>query len=284
MTNLSKLTKATPLVLVGCGNMGAAMVGGWLAAGLSPEALIIIDPQFDVRSMPSAEGAVVVPSADALDAGVTARILVLAVKPQIINDVMPSLKPFMDADTVAVSIAAGVTLEQMARELGSDDSSLNPQLVRAMPNTPAAVGAGATGIVASAGVKEDGLALAVALMQASGAVVVLENEDQINGVTATSGSGPAYVFHMVEALAAAGVRVGLSEADAVLLARQTIIGAAKLLEAEPDVGAATLRERVTSPNGTTEAALGVLMGEDGLTELMKRTTRAAVQRSKELAG
>ncbi|WP_262694621.1 pyrroline-5-carboxylate reductase [Kordiimonas aquimaris] len=279
MMNLSEFTPNAPLVLVGCGNMGGALARGWLASGLSADALVIVDRLFEVENLPEARGARVVDSLDALETGLLAKAVLLAVKPQIINDVMPSLSPFINNNTLIISVAAGVTLDQMARGVGADK-----QCARVMPNTPAAVAAGASGIACSENVSLANMALTKALMEAVGLAVVLENEQQIDAVTATSGSGPAYVFYMVEALAAAGEKLGLSQEGAEALARQTIIGAAKLLEADTGTSAATLRERVTSPKGTTEAALKVLMGEGGMTTLLERATEAAAKRSKELAG
>lgn len=279
MTDLSAFSPDAPLVMLGCGNMGGALVRGWLADGLSPDALIIIDPGFAADMLPGQSGFRVVKSIDEITAGVKSRALVLAVKPQIINDLMPVMAPIIGNDTIVVSIAAGVTLDQMQRGLGA-----GTQCIRVMPNTPVAVNAGASGVIGNDNVSADNLRLIETLMSAVGVAAMLENEEQINGVTAVSGSGPAYVFHMVEALAQAGEHQGLSKEVAEALARQTIIGAAKLMEVDADVSATTLRERVTSPKGTTEAALNVLMGEGGFPDLMRAATSAAVQRSKELAG
>lgn len=277
MTTLCEFTPDAPLVLVGCGNMGQALVRGWLTAGLDPAALMVIDPVANPDDLPEFAGAVFVASAERLPEGTTARLLLLAVKPQMMNTVLAGLSAVAGASTIAVSVAAGVTLGQMRRGLPAC------QLVRAMPNTPAAVGAGVTGLVAAAGVSEGDKALTDAVMKAAGKTVWLADEALMDAVTATSGSGPAYVFHMVEALAAAAEQAGLPADQAEVLARQTIIGAARLLEANSDVGAGTLRERVTSPGGTTAAALEVLMKtEGGLTALMTRAVLAAKKRGQEL--
>lgn len=278
MTDLAEFSPERPLLLVGCGNMGRALVRGWLEAGLEPAALVVIDPALDPADMPELAGAQVYKRAEDVTGGMHARVMLIAVKPQVMNAVLPVLWPFIDEGTVAVSVAAGVTLAQLRRGLGGA-----PALIRAMPNTPAAVGAGVTGLVADAGTADTDKALADAVMQAAGKVVWFTGEDQMNAVTAVSGSGPAYVFHMVEALAAAGVAAGLPEAEATALARQTIIGAARLLEADADSPAGTLRERVTSPGGTTAAALDVLMASPGLTDLMTRAVAAATKRGEELA-
>lgn len=279
MSELSAFSPDAPLVMLGCGNMGGALVRGWLAGGLSPDALVIIDPGFSSNMMPGQSGFRVVDNIDTIAHTVTARALILAVKPQIINDLMPAMVPIINDETMVVSIAAGVTLDQMQRSLGAEI-----QCVRVMPNTPVAVNAGASGIIGNDNVSADNTALVKALMSSVGVAAMLENEQQINGVTAVSGSGPAYVFHMVEALAQAGQHQGLPKDVAEALARQTIIGAAKLLDADADVSATTLRERVTSPKGTTEAALNVLMGTGGFADLLRDATSAAVKRSKELAG
>ena len=279
MSELSIFTKDMPFILVGCGNMGGALVRGWLEAGLAPEALVIIDPATTPATLPHAEGATFVASADKLPAGVIARAVVIAVKPQVISGVLASVKHLVGEDTLVISVAAGITLRQLAGELG-----VGALYVRAMPNTPAAIGAGISGLAAESGVPEDERLLAEAVMRAAGKTIWVANEGLINSVTATSGSGPAYVFHMVEALAAGAERAGMPKEDAMLLARETIIGAAKLLDVNPDVPASTLRERVTSPAGTTAAALEVLMDSGELTDLMSRAVAAAKRRGEELGG
>jgi pyrroline-5-carboxylate reductase len=197
------------------------------------------------------------------------------VKPQIIDEVMESLLPVIGPHTLVVSIAAGISLARLAKGAGTD------RVVRSMPNTPAQIGKGVTGVVAGAGVDHDGKSAAEALLSAAGLVVWFDKEGDLDAVTAVSGSGPAYVFNLVEALAAAGVAQGLDEHVAMVLARQTVIGSAALLEADA-ASASTLRQNVTSPNGTTAAALAVLMGDDGLTPLMGRAVEAARLRSEEL--
>jgi pyrroline-5-carboxylate reductase len=200
---------------------------------------------------------------------------VLAVKPQIIGAVLAQLEPAIGPETLVISIAAGIGLQRLTTGLNTQ------RVIRTMPNTPAQIGKGITGAVAANGVTTADRAIAMALLQAAGPAVWLDAESQIDAVTAVSGSGPAYVFHLVEALAAAGKRQGLAPEIAMQLARQTVIGSAALLEADP-APAAQLRQNVTSPNGTTAAALAVLMGDDGLTSLIDRAVEAARQRSEEL--
>lgn len=278
MTVFSAFKSFSPLVLVGFGNMGQALARGWLAAGLTPEALVIIDPQLDPKQVPEFAGATLVAHPADLQHDLRARLMLLAVKPQVMNAVMGSVRPLVGVETIAVSVAAGVTLSQMGSCLGED-----ARLVRAMPNTPAAIGAGVTGLCASETVLGTDRELANAVMEAAGRTVWVTDETLMNTVTATSGSGPAYVFHMVEALAAAAEANGMPADKAMTLARQTIIGAGKLLEADEHVSASKLRERVTSPGGTTAAALEVLMQSGELTDLMSRAVAAAKKRGEELA-
>ena len=207
--------------------------------------------------------------------GVLIAVLVLAVKPQMMAAVLNEIRPLIGGHTLVISIAAGISISAIAAGLGTD------RVIRTMPNTPAQVGKGITGAVPGPGVGESDRETADALLRAAGDVVWFDDESRLDLVTAVSGSGPAYVFHFVEALAAAGVRQGFAPDEAMRLARQTVIGAAALLEADP-APAATLRQNVTSPRGTTEAALGVLMAPNGLTNLLEKTVLAAKLRSEEL--
>jgi len=268
------LANIGPVVLAGAGKMGLALARGWLAAGLKPGSLVLVDPNPGEHTISFAvkNGVQLMPTAQ----GVDAQVLVLAVKPQIIGEVMAQLRPLMTADTLVLSIAAGISIAAIAKGLGTE------RIVRTMPNTPAQVGKGISGAVAGASVGSEDRETAEALLKAAGQVAWFEDEGAIDAVTAVSGSGPAYVFNLVEALAAAGVKQGLPAEQAMQLARQTIVGAAYLLEAEPGVPASTLRENVTSPKGTTAAALEVLMGADGLGPLMDRAVAAARKRSEEL--
>jgi len=272
---LSSFTAGSPLVLVGAGKMGSALLKGWLAHGLAGEAVAVVDPQppDDSAALLTLAGL----AARATPPPVKARAVVAAVKPQIIADVLPRLRGLVAADTVTVSIAAGTTLAGLAAGLG------DTAIVRAMPNLPAAVGRGITAAVANGRVTADQRALVDELLTAVGEVVWLGEEGLLDAVTAVSGSGPAYVFLLAECLAEAAVAAGLDEATAARLAGATVIGAAELLH-NSHLSPTELRQNVTSPNGTTAAALAVLMGEGGLAPLMVRAVAAAKKRSEELSG
>ena len=262
-----------PVMLVGAGKMGLALAQGWLDGGLPPTNLLLVDPHPAPAALELAEDYGLVVNSEA--SGIQPNVLVLAVKPQIIDAVMASLAPVIGSHTLALSIAAGIDIARLSRGLGMG------RVVRTMPNTPAQIGKGITGAVAAPEVGSADRAVAEVLLKAAGPLVWLDAENQLDAVTAVSGSGPAYVFHLVEALAEAGKRQGLPDAIAEQLARQTVIGSAALLEADPS-SPAVLRENVTSPNGTTAAGLAVLMGQGGLGELIGRTVEAAHRRSEEL--
>lgn len=262
-----------PLVLVGCGRMGQAMVHGWLKNGLSEKALIGINP-----STPSKfpQGARHLTSAQDLPAEITPAAIVLAVKPGVIDSVLPALAHFGDRNILVISVAAGVRLNRLETVFES--------AVRAMPNTPSEIGHGITAAVAGRQVNERHHMLATALLGATGSMLWINDEDLMDAVTAVSGSGPAYIFAMTEAMAAAGRAEGLPDDVAMRLARQTVIGAAHLMAKRKDTDPGDLREQVTSPGGTTAAALAVLRAADGLGALVGRAIRAAARRSRELAG
>lgn len=257
------------LVLLGCGKMGTALLTGWLAAGVPPASVWVVEPNptdwLKASGVHLNEG---VPPAPA--------VALLAVKPQMMGAALPALQTLGNGTTLFISIAAGTSIATFEGALGS-----NTPIVRTMPNTPAMVGRGITGICANpAG--QSGLPLAKALMQAVGEVVELDGEHQIDAVTAVSGSGPAYVFHLIEAMAAAGVAEGLSPEVAMKLARATVCGAGELAYRSPEP-AAQLRINVTSPGGTTAAALAHLMdAKTGLPPLMLRAVHAAAERGREL--
>jgi pyrroline-5-carboxylate reductase len=263
------------LALVGAGKMGSSLLKGWLDRGLDKRAVLVVDPAPPPDSVAFLAEAGIAAHA-ALPPGVTAKVIVVAVKPQIIKDVLPPLRPLIGRDTVALSIAAGTTLKQLRAGLG------DIAIVRTIPNTPAQVGRGVTVAIANERVDGAGKALVTTLLEAVGSVIWVNKEGMIDSATAVSGSGPAYVFHMVEALTAAAMSVGFDKADAEKLARATVEGAGELLHQSP-LPASTLRENVTSPKGTTAAALKVLMGRPGLTALMKKAVAAARKRSRELA-
>ena len=275
MTKLDSLTPETPLVLVGAGKMGGAMLSGWLASGLDPHAVMVVDPAppADSAVLLDTAGITALPEAPAVIAGV----VLVAVKPQIMASVLPGLKRLVGPDTVVLSIAAGKTIASFEQALG------DVPVVRTIPNTPAQVGRGITAAVANDRVTDTHRALVTTLLSAVGEVAWLDDEGLIDVATAISGSGPAYVFHFVECLAAAGEELGLSPDLAARFARATVEGAGELLH-RSDLSPAELRRNVTSPGGTTAAALAVLQAEDGLVPLMVRATAAAKQRSEELSG
>jgi pyrroline-5-carboxylate reductase len=262
-----------PVMLVGAGKMGLALARGWLDAGLPPNHLLLVDPAPNPAAQQLADDYGLTLNTDA--SGLLPNVLVLAVKPQVIDSVMESLQPIVGPQTLAISIAAGIDIARLSRGLDMG------RVVRTMPNTPAQIGKGITGAVAGPEVGPEGRDVAEALLSAAGPVVWFDDEGQLDAVTAVSGSGPAYVFHLVEALAEAARRQGLPDAIAEQLARQTVIGSAALLEAD-SVPPAVLRQNVTSPNGTTQAGLEVLMGQPGLVDLIDRTVDAARKRSEEL--
>ncbi|WP_299611009.1 pyrroline-5-carboxylate reductase [uncultured Tateyamaria sp.] len=262
---------ARGLVLLGCGKMGSAMLAGWLDRGLPAASVWVQDP----APSPWVQATGVHVNAD-LPAD--PAVILIAVKPQMMGDALPDIAAFGGGDTVFVSVAAGTPLSAFENAFGQATP-----IVRAMPNTPAAVGRGITAICANdAG--QGALDEAEMLLSAVGDVVRLEGEHQMDAVTGVSGSGPAYVFHMIETLAAGGVAQGLPKDLALQLAKATVAGAGHLaMEAAEDP--AQLRINVTSPNGTTQAALEVLMDEQtGFPSLLPRAVEAATKRSKELAG
>ena len=259
------------LVLLGCGKMGSAMLSGWLARGLSPSSVSVLDPY---------------PSDWLNDTGVninqplqdTPKVVLVAVKPQMMSEALPSLQGMGNGETVFISVAAGTPISAFEAAFGAQTP-----IIRAMPNTPAAIGKGITALIGNAHVDDATLQLAEDLLSAIGQTVRLESEDQMDAVTGVSGSGPAYVFHMIETLAAAGVAQGLPEDLSMTLAKATVAGAGALAE-QADEDPAQLRVNVTSPNGTTQAALEVLMDpETGFPALLSRGVAAATNRSKELA-
>ena len=259
------------LVLLGCGKMGSALLSGWLDAGLPPASVWVLDP--NPSDWLRASGVQVnqgIPSAPA--------VALLAVKPQMMGAALPALQALGNGTTLVVSIAAGTSIASFEAVFGP-----RTPIVRTMPNTPAMVGRGITGIVGNAHAGEAGLALAEDLMRAVGQVVRLDNERQIDAVTGLSGSGPAYVFHLIEAMAEAGQQQGLSAEVAMTLARATVCGAGELAYRATD-SAAQLRVNVTSPGGTTAAALAHLMDPvTGLPPLMARAVAAATRRGRELS-
>jgi len=273
MTDFAMLRErvaAGGLVLLGCGKMGSALLSGWLGQGLAPGDITVIDPD----PAPGLAG-----SGLRLNAALPAcpAVVVIAVKPQMMGAALPGLAGLGNGATLFLSIAAGTTIAQINAVLGA-----RTPVVRAMPNTPAAIGRGISALCANVHADAGHRALASALMAAVGEVVDLSGEDQMDAVTAVSGSGPAYVFHLIETLAAAGVAEGLPADLAMQLAKATVAGAGALAEAATD-GPAQLRVNVTSPGGTTAAALAVLMDEArGFPALLRAAVHAAAERGREL--
>ena len=263
------------LVLAGAGRMGRAMLTGWLAAGLDPLATTIVDPvpSREIADLCAGRGLRLNPSEAEPGA-----VLVLAIKPQGLDSAAPALDRLVGRETLVLSILAGKTIADLRGRLPRARA-----LVRAMPNLPASIGRGATGACASPEVTPEQRGSADALLSAVGTVAWLDGEAGIDAVTAVSGSGPAYVFLLAEALAEAGIAAGLDADTAGRLARATVAGAGALLDASPDEAGA-LRRDVTSPGGTTAAALDVLMRADGLAALVRDAVAAAKRRAGELSG
>jgi pyrroline-5-carboxylate reductase len=263
------------ILLAGAGKMGGALLHGWLARGVDPAHVAVLEPQ------PGPELDVLASRGLRLNPAPTAagRIaaIVLAVKPQVAPEVIPALVPFVASTTVVVSIMAGRTIAFLEAALPRGAA-----VVRAMPNTPAAIGRGITVAVPNAGVSQQLRELVHDLLSATGAVEWIEDEALMDAATAVSGSGPAYVFLLAEALARAGVEAGLPHELAGRLAQATVAGSGELLHRSP-LSPDVLRQNVTSPGGTTAAALAVLMAEDGLAPLLEKAVVAATRRSRELA-
>ena len=274
MNNAQALTQIEgTIVLAGAGKMGGAMLSGWLAQGLDASSVAVIEPYpSDEINALAAKGVRLNPVPKDLG---TVAALVVAVKPQMFREAGPALKPFVAPDTLVVSIMAGIAIAAIDEVCGGS-------VVRAMPNTPAAIGRGITVAVAASNVSTAQRAVADALLRAIGAVEWAGDEALMDAVTAVSGSGPAYVFLLAEELARAGVEAGLPPELATKLARETVAGSGELLR-RSELDSATLRRNVSSPGGTTVAALEVLMGEGGMQSLMTRAVAAATKRSRELA-
>ncbi|RUO99483.1 pyrroline-5-carboxylate reductase [Hyphomicrobium sp.] len=265
------------VVLAGAGKMGGAMLAGWLDRGLLPSQVLIQEPHLTGSALELAQRRGIVARATFGSETPPPAVIVVAVKPQVIDEVFPALAKLAGPETVVVSIAAGKTIASFERYLPAGAA-----VVRAMPNTPAAIGRGITGAVANSHTSAAQRANCEALLGAVGEVVWVPSEDLIDAVTAVSGSGPAYVFLLAEALAEAGVAVGLDPATAKRLAIATVSGAGELMH-QSGIEPTTLRQNVTSPGGTTAAALNVLMRDgDGLRELMLEAVQAAQKRGREL--
>jgi pyrroline-5-carboxylate reductase len=263
------------LLLVGAGKMGGAMLDGWIARGLAPKRIVVIEPQPGkaVKAL-TRRGIKLNPKGKIA----AAAAIVIAVKPQSAPAALPPLRPYVGQTTLVLSIMAG-------RTIGFLEQSLSPgtAIVRAMPNTPAAIGRGISVAVGNAKVSTRQRKLASDLLAAIGKVEWAGDETLMDAVTALSGSGPAYVFLLAEAMTKAGIAAGLPADLASRLARETVAGSGELLHRSA-LDAATLRQNVTSPGGTTAAALEVLLGRGGFDELLTKAIAAATRRSRELAG
>jgi len=280
MSNISVISSKQPLLLIGCGKMGSAMLAGWLKKGLSKDAVYIVDPYLEpikdnFSQLPSGN---LFETFDLLPATLTPSFVVMAVKPQMMGEALETIKTFDLSKTVILSVAAGKTIHYFEDHLSQDHA-----IVRAMPNTPAAIGKGITVCIANSLVNDEQKAVCSTLLETVGNVEWIEDEGMMDAVTALSGSGPAYVFYMAEAMAAAGEALGLPKELSDKLAHQTVSGAGALLE-ESGESPSKLRENVTSPGGTTAAALDVLMSDQGIAKSIRRAMQEAKARSKELAG
>ncbi len=265
------------LLLAGAGKMGGAMLSGWLDRGLDPRQIIVQDPG------PPPEVAAVIAKHGITCTQVAAldkppAVILAAVKPQVMDQVFPPLGKLAGPETVVLSIAAGKTISSFEKHLPEGAA-----VVRAMPNTPAAIGRGITVCCPNARVTAAQRETCQSLLSAVGEVGWVDDEKLMDAVTAVSGSGPAYVFLLAECLAEAGRAVGLDAELSKKLANATVSGAGELLR-QSGIEAATLRQNVTSPGGTTAAALAVLMADDGLKPLMAKAVEAAERRGRELSG
>ena len=262
--------KARGLILIGCGKMGSAMLAGWLDSGIPASSIWISDPQ--PSAWLSATGVNINKSLPD-----TPAVCIIAVKPQIIFEAVSNLKGYKQSETLFISIAAGITLKQLEQAISSDST-----IIRAMPNTPSAVGKGITALIGNSAAKNEHILISKILLEKISEVVELEHEDQMDIVTGLSGSGPAYVFYLIESLTNAGIELGLSKEKALHLAKATVAGSGALAMSSTE-NPSELRENVTSPNGTTQAGLEILMDKKyGLKPLIKSTVEAAAKRSKEL--
>lgn len=266
------------LVLIGCGKMGGAMLEGWLERGMNKDDIRIVEHSEEhAQALRDTHGIKVVTAVEDIEDGFIPQTILLAVKPQGMDAAAQACARFVATSTF-LSVAAGKTLSYFEGILGEAAA-----IIRVMPNTPAAVRRGISVACANDNVSEEAKARSTDLLEAIGEVAWIEDEALMDPVTAVSGSGPAYVFYMTECLTEAGVKAGLSEELATQLARATVAGAGELMR-QSGTEAAQLRKNVTSPGGTTQAALEVLMGADGIAQPMEKAVHAAAQRSKELAG
>src|SRR5262245_37132701 len=270
-----------PLLLVGCGKMGGALLRGWLSRGIAGKDVFVVDPAPRDLEDVQARGVTLATAIDQLPAGLQPAIILLAIKPQFMDEALPAYRRFArktaGLGAVFLSIAAGKTVAYLKSKLGADAT-----IVRSMPNTPAAVGRGVSVILRDPRIPAATLELCGQLLGAVGKVGWIDEEDQINAVTAVSGGGPAYVFLLIECLAEAGRAAGLPPDLAMQLARETVTGSGELAHISSET-ATQLRQAVMSPKGTTIEALAILMGPDGLQPLFTKAIAAATRRGREIA-
>lgn len=264
-----------PILLIGAGRMGGALLKGWIARGIGP--VEIVDPKPSEALQARCKEMGITLHADIEAAPASARACVIAIKPQVLRGEAVRLKAIAQGGALMLSIAAGTSIVALRTAFGGD-----ARILRAMPNTPGAIGHGISALYAPENIGPEQRRLAEELLAALGETVWVAEERQIDATTALSGSGPAYVFYLVEAMAEAGRSIGLPEEVSIRLARATISGAGALLDADARPASA-LRQEVTSPGGTTEAALAVLMADEGLAKLMQRAIAAAFNRAQELS-
>ncbi len=265
------------LILAGCGNMGFAMLDGWVKGGrIKAQDVLVIEPNDSLRARAAALDVKTVADAKDIAADCRPDLIIFAVKPQVMKDVVPAYARFATTGTAFLSIAAGTPISVFEELLGPTAS-----IIRCMPNTPAAIGKGMMVLFANPNVSPAQDQFVQDLLSANGAIAFIQDENQMDAVTAVSGSGPAYVFHFIEALTSAAEKAGLTADVAKLLAMQTVMGAGALA-AESSEDPEQLRKNVTSPNGTTAAALDILMEDDRLLDLVSKAVDAAKQRSIEL--
>jgi len=271
------MTKDARLLLVGAGKMGGALLAGWLVRGHARERIAVVEPGAVAEELSRKHGVAVLPSAAAVPPNFRPEVVIFAVKPQVMDAAAPPYRRYAGKGTLFLSIAAGKTIGYFLKHLGEDAA-----IVRAMPNTPAAVGRGMSVCCAGPGVGAAERALATQLLEAVGEVAWVEDEALLDAVTAVSGGGPAYVFLLVECLAKAGMAAGLPPELAQKIARATVAGSGELLSRSPEPPE-VLRQNVTSPGGTTLEALKLLLAPDGLQPIFDRAIAAATRRSRELA-
>lgn len=272
-----KIVLPGPLLLMGCGKMGGALLRGWLARGVAGKEVFVVDPAPRDLADVQARGVTIATAIDQLPAELRPGIVLLAIKPQFMDEALPAYRRFVNPGTVFLSIAAGKTIACLKERLGPD-----AVIVRSMPNTPAAVGRGMSVILRDPAIPAATLELCGQLLSAVGKVGWIDEEDQINAVTAVSGGGPAYVFLLIECLAEAGRASGLPAELAMQLARETVVGSGELAHQSSE-SAKQLREAVMSPKGTTIEALAVLMAPEGLQTLFTKAIAAATRRGREIA-